>query len=440
MLISGAVMNTIKRTNSIVFFLCFALTYGMEQKLSDSNIITITPHTKKLQLTPEKLNKLLFSGVINNDEKVITSALDMGADINVEDNQSTKETCLFKTDNPHTLEILLKRGATVDAINEKGYTPLFALLSRSPDKIDSARVFLQHGANPNHMHDNTTLLYYLVMRQTKLPIFELFLQYNADPNILNNNKQTPLHIAINRKSPLLIRFFIKNGADVNIPDSTKSYPIHHATDEEDFEFLKLLLERDVNINVPNITGHYPLHIAIQRKNINFVASLLANGADVNCIHRSGDTPLHMALPRFTASNIYDKKTIEIILLLLNSNTINPNVPYKNSKTMPIHIAVIIDNYDIVKKLLALGAKKDCKNDEGLTPFDIAQQFKHKPEKLALLNSIDDDYIDTEFTCIEIDTNNNKITYEQPECTKFHTTDDSLLHNANDHQNQSCSIQ
>ena len=68
-------------------------------------------------------------------------------------------------------------------------------------------------------------------------------------------------------------------------------------------------------------------------------------------------------------------TPEIIRLLLHHKA-NPNYPYNDEKTMPLHIAVKRHEPEIIKMLIQYGANKKALDKNNKTAYKLAKEQKH----------------------------------------------------------------
>lgn len=348
------------------FFLCnFSVTYGMDHvddgkkaKLP-TKLHRVSKQNKHLQVAHTRTNVYEDYGA-QKEPMLYTKFATKNSDASLSPkidthNSHFQEPSLFTVTDPIKIQQLLAAGAPVNARDQYNRTLLFVLLNRLTEHIDAARVLLANGAIPDCTHiDGDSLVYCLTMKGAdKIKALELLFEYKADPNILTKNKRAPLHAAIEKKLPRLIKLLIRNGADVNIPNPIcYQYPIQQAIEQRNSTFITFLLKHGANLNYANFFGHYPLHIA---------------------------------MPYFEHCYRYNKKDIEIILLLLDAVIIDPNIPYKDNTAVPLHIVVTIDRYDIVQKLLDRGARKDVRDAQGRTPYDIAKEFNHKQECINMLS-------------------------------------------------------
>ncbi len=147
---------------------------------------------------------------------------------------------------PKVVELLLQKGATVDARNGGGYTPLhFAAMNKHRE------------------------------------VAELLLAKGADPSARDDAGGVPLHLAV-----------LPIGGGVKMDGTGRAWfsGPHAGT-----ELVELLLAQGVDINVRNDRGNTPLHTAAWIADTDKVIELLlAQGADKSITSNSGWTPLMLA--------------------------------------------------------------------------------------------------------------------------------------------------
>lgn len=149
----------------------------------------------------------------------------------------------------------------------------------------------------------------------------------------SNYRQTPLHFAAREANVSAAQFLLSSRADVNTRDKWGRTPLFAAIYEE-----PLVMDR-----VPIVT------------------LLLENGADVNAQDEAGDTPLHMAALGET----------EVVGVLLKHGA-DVNAVNAAGET-PLHKAVHYPEYEVVQELLRHGGVKTLRNNQGLTPVQIAEK-------------------------------------------------------------------
>jgi uncharacterized protein len=131
-------------------------------------------------------------------------------------------------------DILIERGANVDALDNFGRTPLLSFASGSTQNLDTLRILLEAGANPN-LEEGTTkrfALAYAAIRG-RADMAELLVVAGAAVNAKDSlTGQTPLHYATDccnavQSNPDLVRFLIDHGADVNAKNMNGNTPFDY---------------------------------------------------------------------------------------------------------------------------------------------------------------------------------------------------------------------
>ncbi|MEM9415174.1 MAG: M56 family metallopeptidase [Planctomycetota bacterium] len=169
-------------------------------------------------------------------------------------------------------ELLLDRGADIDAVNDGGRTVLsyfcgwYAPVGRSQSEAGLAalRLLLERGADVGHTADDErTPLFSLALsslghrQPAHEPIAdaaELLLEAGADPNHAvgsesDERMRTPMHLAIYSRNPHLLAVLLEHGADPAGPNMQALPPLHalavarYRNNTSDAEY-KAILERD----------------------------------------------------------------------------------------------------------------------------------------------------------------------------------------------------
>lgn len=203
---------------------------------------------------------------------------------------------------------------------------------------------------------------------------------------------TPLHWALDNNSLQVALYLVQNGADINKFDENGNKPIHIVAIKGSLELLKLLYQKGADINSETRTfKDVPLHRASSRNKLDIIKFLIQNGANVNAkmIGDLGFTPLHVA-------SVYD--CYEATMELINARA-DVNAKDSLGKT-PLHhcsfdssSGIFSDiklhkNYPKAAKvanlLIAAGAKRNIKDNNGDTPVDLAMKCDNQELRKVIL--------------------------------------------------------
>lgn len=217
---------------------------------------------------------------------------------------------------------------------------------------DLARLFLEHGADPNAIDSSGQTALHSVLI-CGLDCLKVLIEYDANVNIADIYDMTPI-LLTEFKSFYLpqIKFLINNGANIVPVDPPRFVPVRRdaglvqAVYEDCIDVVEfLILEAGADVNYNN-TDNPPLHMAMEENHIEIAKLLVKHGADVNIRSSSGNTTLHVMVSKYNKNN--RKTTLDQINFLLEHNAII-DIPNKSGKT-PIDIARQ-NNADEVVKLL-----------------------------------------------------------------------------------------
>lgn len=258
----------------------------------------------------------LFACISKWDTQVLKYLLHHGLDMEMQDDQ--RRTALHKaiTDNNSTqFDILLEKGADINAPSEKFGTPLHA-----------ACVGLAENYWRRDKSEELRRFHYI----------EKLLDCGADPNIQGGKFATALQAVCstecNGKLELpmeVVRLLIAQGADVNIQgghwgsalNAAAASPNYHS--DEKIEMMKLLLDNGAKLDQrDNNDGETPLHVACYEGTIEAVRFLVDRGADVNAEGGRFGTPILHAV----AATRYD--SIPFLTLLMDKGA---NVNYQGGE-------------------------------------------------------------------------------------------------------------
>ncbi len=149
----------------------------------------------------------------------------------------------IRQEYPDVVSTLLSHGARANAADMYGRTPLFYALFEN--KIATARLLIEHGADVTVESDRESLLLAAIRYANDPATVELLLQHGADPNKASPENLTPLALAIVRNDPAAVQSLLRRHADIHsttaLADGLK--PLQYAEKHHMTEIAKML--RDV---------------------------------------------------------------------------------------------------------------------------------------------------------------------------------------------------
>jgi ankyrin repeat protein len=287
---------------------------------------------------------------------------------------------MFAVRNGHenVVRALVKGGADLKATNGDGLTATSIAVTN--DRFDLARTLLDLGADPNDgalffavdMHDATTdmrahdgsrLRASLPNKLTALDLVKLLLEKGADPN----------------------KPFVGQIHNVSLccDAEQNSSPFFRAAVASDVEVLKLMIQHGAKLEWS------PTEIKKNNKDSDAAAGGGGRGANANV----GKTPAMMAMvggrgASFAAGPGFERLIAppfrepgsrdsgEALKVLLQAGA-DPNAKSTDGATL-LHQAVAAHRMDMIRDLVAAGAKLDAVNKDNLTPLQLAEKPEPPP--------------------------------------------------------------
>ena len=220
----------------------------------------------------KKINKLyegktpLMWAVEARDLKVVEKLIELGADINIKNNEGMSALNIaFNSLSGDIVEKLLENGATLDA---------------------------------SRLQKNIILMGAAYVGDEK--IIEKLVEYvdlsNLDLNVTDASNRTPLMLAIIRGNSGVAQGLIGLGADVNIKDVWNRSPLMMAIETGDLATASVLLDfvDDVDIDAKDELGRNALMRAVFLGHVDIAKKLIERGADVKAKDNQGVAVLEFA--------------------------------------------------------------------------------------------------------------------------------------------------
>lgn len=276
-------------------------------------------------------------------------------------------------DNEEEAMDCVKQGADCNQVNKHGAGAIhyvFTDLYLHPP-LDLLSKMVANGADVNlRDYEGDTALNLAIKKTSLRPdntmykVVDQLLQWGADPTHKDLDGNDALALAENRKYLDIVKLLKKQKTSLIVPPphetpvpspryqpsptpptprppSASAESITSAIEDDNTDELDALLnDPHANLNVPNSMGLFPLHVAILRNNPvsrnDMVQQLLNKGADINV------------------------KAI-------------PNEDHDEGGNTPLHMSAARDQLDTVRILLTYDPAISPTNNEGLTPYNYAEQ-------------------------------------------------------------------
>jgi ankyrin repeat protein len=309
---------------------------------------------------------------------------------------------------------LLKAGADPDAANQFGATPL-AEAARVGSTAIIERL-LKAGANPRAVNADGETPLHTVARTGNVAAAKRLLRAGAQVDARERwGGQTPLHWAASQNQPQMIQLLLAKGADANAHAAVRDWqrrvtaegrpkdmnrggftPLLYAARDGNLASVQALIAGHADVNLADPDGTTPLLLTLINGHWDTAQLLIESGADVNDWDFWGQSPLYIAtdmniLPQGARTElpVMDHSTGLQIAQQLLAGGANPNVqlklrpPYRQAVfdrgadatliagATPLMRAATGGDAELVRLLLAAGARVDLPNEEGTTPLMAA---------------------------------------------------------------------
>lgn len=283
--------------------------------------------------------------------------------------------------NIEAIEALLEKGASLEAQDSEGMTPIFYACSRG--KIEMLEYLVSLGANIYHRENMNRSVFYWTANAGHEALVDRLFELGLDPNEKTDLGRTALSKAAwNGKLNIVVKLLKLPGINVDIPDNRGRTPLHNAvwgdaggrigkklaySGTDSPEIAELLIQAGADIEHPDNTGNTPLCIASSTHAPRSLKILLRYHANMHHINQAGYTPLHEAVYR---GNVDCAK-------ILISEGMNVNSRGTNGKST-LYCAIEYGQPDVVQFLLEFPELEVTQEDF------IAAVEKSRPEILQVL--------------------------------------------------------
>ncbi|KFA60774.1 hypothetical protein S40285_06316 [Stachybotrys chlorohalonatus IBT 40285] len=293
----------------------------------------------------------LFEAIQSGRADIVTSLLEHGANPNL---PGPKHMLWPATYQSACLQVLLAHGADFKK------TPGIMELATSINNIESVRLLLKAGVNPNAKKDGVYTPLCTSIRDDRPELFRLLLSNGADPN--TPASEYPCFKCVTHHRVQYLPELVAAGGDLHSPKGI----LETAVSSNNMDALSWLLDQGLNPNERNPKGESPLTTAIRENRVDMVEALLSRGADPNM--RGEDWPVCLA--------VHNPPILRRILSVLAEPRAFKGV---------MEMAVVANQLESVKLLLAAGVSVEDKNGGVFSPLTTAIRENRREIVVFLLN-------------------------------------------------------
>jgi ankyrin repeat protein len=281
---------------------------------------------------------------------------------------ATGETPLFvavKINSPSTIRALVGAGAPVDGRDALGNSGLHAAARWNAP--EAAQVLIIEGADINARDLNGRAPLHEAVRLGIIDVENILFRYGADPEVRDNNGNTPFMEAVLLGNASVVERLMSRGADPAVRNNMGDTPLHIAVAQERSDLANLLLARGVSIHAKNARGRSPFQIALETSPR--MTSVLLTRDWIDRSDDEGRSPLHIA--------IEEEAPAWIIGVILGEERVRVSAIDSGGRT-PLRLAVDRDNWEAAKMLADAGSDPFSTAEDGKTPGGIAITMGPEP--------------------------------------------------------------
>lgn len=195
-----------------------------------------------------------------------------------------------------TIEVLLRHGADVEAMDEAGRSPLqIALVALNSASVV---VLIRHGANVERVAQDAQeiCLLHLVCYENIEKAARILLECGFDPEAIDGAGATALHVGIRWHGNDFLptaKTLLEYGVNINAVNGRGNTPMALGSMRNNCEVVEWLLQNGAYASPRDRKGTTPLHWACITANVKMVRDLLRHGAEISVkVENLGHTPLH----------------------------------------------------------------------------------------------------------------------------------------------------
>lgn len=254
------------------------------------------------------------------------------------------------TNNQEMIDLLLSRGADVNATDDQGWTPLH--IAASNMALETIKKLLKHGARLD-LKDKIAGRTPIWMALDRMHVDSVILLLTSESaSHRKSGGWTPLHRAAELGNMELITKLLDMGVAIDATSDLNLSALHLACcihpEAQALVTSKLLVDRGAKVDIRNDKGETPLMFATSRGYQSVCESLLKLGADTLAMSTIARSTLHIACV------IYNEKQSLKMCEVLISFGVSINARDWVGRT-PLMYAAYLGHLSVCKRLVMLGA-------------------------------------------------------------------------------------
>ncbi|KFV05221.1 Ankyrin repeat and SOCS box protein 3 [Tauraco erythrolophus] len=258
--------------------------------------------------------------------------------------------------NVEMLRKLIEQGYSVDVPDNRRWVPIHEAAAHN--RSECLKLLIRAAPSDDYINLKTfegLCALHLSARYGSLESVRVLLEAGADPNEVTTEATTALFLAVENEHVDVVKLLLQHGANVKGPHSWSGWnSLHQASFQGCTEIMKILLEKGASEECVDDFGITPLFVAAQYGQLESLRLLISHGADINCQAKDRATPLLIAA---------QEGHTECVELLLSKGA-DPNL-YCNEEDwqLPVHAAAEMGHEKILELLIPV-TDRICDKGEG----------------------------------------------------------------------------
>lgn len=259
-----------------------AVKFGIPLLIED--IISVFPN---VNLNDSRTILPLSAAAQKNCAQTALKLIELGADIDMKDNNGSPLHYAAENNSVETLEVLLNAGANKEILDNWKWTPL--INAARNDNVEAAEKLAKAGANMDYQDNSgrTALMHAAMHRNAK--VASKLLELGAKHEIINKSQENALMIAIRYHCNEIAEKLLQFGPNIEQKDAGGCTILTIAVKFGNTFVVDKLLEKGVNLEAIDNNGNTPLYYALRQSN-GLEGKLLEHGAKMENVKQENPKP------------------------------------------------------------------------------------------------------------------------------------------------------